>query len=72
MELYRIFCMEDIDIYCIKYVWETNPIKAQLKVYKLYPNIKITECEHISKKVNIKCKLINKEDYDVREDNNSI
>ena len=58
MELYRIFCNEGNDNYCIKYVWDTNPRGAQLKVYKLYPDIKIVECEHIGKKVNTKCKLI--------------
>ena len=59
MELYGIWYKTEGGC-LLKYQLGTNPREAQKEFYKNNPDKEIIECEHIGKKVNTKCKLIDR------------
>ena len=61
MELYRIWYKTENG--CLpKYLLNTNPREAQKQFLQENPNAEILECEHIGKRVNTKCKVVNREE----------
>lgn len=61
MELYRIWYKTENG--CLpKYIQDITPREAQKQFLQDYPNAEILECEHIGKRVNTKCKVVNRED----------
>ena len=60
MELYRIWYKTENG--CLpKYIQNITPREAQKQFLEENPNAEIIECEHIGKRVNTKCKLVNRE-----------
>lgn len=61
MELYRIWYKTENG--CLpKYVQNVTPREAQKQFLQENPNAEILECEHIGKRVNTKCKVVNIEE----------